>query len=158
MKRDKSKIDEWLGRIMAIIEAGLVVNGLPIIRSSYHKDIKEVDPIIKMSLVTALKTFANEAFEDQPEALHLKNFSIMLHDISSEETDSLFLYCILEKKTDEGEVRKRLKRIEEKATMLKVIMNQPVATKGLKKIKKIIDKELKDLYLKPADRAKTVFG
>ncbi|MHA1742879.1 MAG: hypothetical protein ACTSV6_01355 [Candidatus Heimdallarchaeota archaeon] len=143
---------------MAIIEAGLIVNGLPILRRSYHPSVKDVDPMIKASLMTALKTFAKEAFADRPEVLKLSKFSIMLHDLNTEEPGTIFLYCVLEKKTAEGEVRRRLKQIEEKMAAMNEILDQPVETKGLRKIKRLIDRELKDLCLRASDRAKNIFG
>ncbi|MHA1212717.1 MAG: hypothetical protein ACTSSH_09675 [Candidatus Heimdallarchaeota archaeon] len=143
---------------MAILESGIVVNGLPLIRSEYYPSEFYVDPFIKTSLVTAIQSFASEAFNDEVEEIQLKNFSIMIQDLDPGTQEPLLLYCIVEKGTDTVEVKKRLVSIEKKIDLIRIMVDTPVMTKDLKKIKKTIDEELKDLCLKPADRAKNVFG
>ena len=39
-----------------------------------------------------------------------------------------------------------------------MVLDTPTMTNELKEVKKVIDEQLRDLALKPADRAKSVFG
>jgi len=66
---------------MAVIEAGLIVNGMPIIRSVYYPYEKEVDPFIRTGLFTAIQTFAATAFDDEAEEMKLKRYSIIIKDL-----------------------------------------------------------------------------
>ncbi|NPE09716.1 MAG: hypothetical protein GNW80_15645, partial [Asgard group archaeon] len=143
---------------MAVIEAGLIVNGMPIIRSVYYPDEKEVDPFIRTGLFTAIQTFASKAFDDEAEEMKLKRYSLIIKDLDPGSNEQLLLYSVAEKGTDVSEVKKRLANLEKKLDLDRVILDSPVMTSELKQIKKMIDKELKDLCLKPADRAKGVFG
>ncbi|HUT80660.1 MAG TPA: hypothetical protein VMZ29_05590 [Candidatus Bathyarchaeia archaeon] len=143
---------------MAILEAGLIVNGLPLVRSVYYSDESGVDPIIKTSLVTAIQSFASEAFNDRGEEIKLKKISILLSDLDPGSKEPLLLYCIVEKGTDISEVKRRLAKIEKKIELIRMMVDTPVMTNELIKVKKTIDKELKELILKPADRAKNIFG
>lgn len=143
---------------MAVLEAGIIVNGLPLIRSEYYSDESTVDPTIKTSLVTALQSFASEAFNDKGEEIRLKKLTILIRDLDPGSNEPLLLYSIVEKGTDIPEVRKRLVNIEKKIDLIRMMVDTPVLTNELVKVKKIIDKELKELALKPADRAKKIFG
>ncbi len=143
---------------MAVLEAGIIVNGLPLIRSEYYSDESTVDPTIKTSLVTALQSFASEAFNDKGEEIRLKKLTILIRDLDPGSNEPLLLYSIVEKGTDIPEVRKRLVNIEKKIDLIRMMVDTPVLTNELVKVKKIIDKEMKELVLKPADRARNIFG
>ncbi|MBN1330038.1 MAG: hypothetical protein JXA54_11250 [Candidatus Heimdallarchaeota archaeon] len=143
---------------MAILEAGLIVNGLPLIRSVYYSDESNVDPIIKTSLVTVIQSFASETFNDRGEEINLKKISILIRDLDPESNEPLLLYSIIEKGTDKSEVKRKLAKIKKKLDLIRMMTDTPVMTNELIKVKKIIDKELRPLVLKPSDRAKSIFG
>ena len=90
--------------------------------------------------------------------MKLKRYSIIIKDLDPGSNEQLLLYTVAEKGTDFPEVKKRLANLEKKLDLDRVILESPVMTSELKQIKKMIDKELKDLCSKPADRAKGVFG
>ncbi len=144
--------------MMAVIEAGLIVNGIPLIRSEYYPTETEVDPFIRTGLLTAIQTFASKAFSDEAQEMQLKKYSIVIKDLNPGTNEQLLLYSIAEKGTDISELRRRLANLEKKLDLTRVILDTPVMTSEIRQIKKIIDKELKDLCLKPADRAKNIFG
>ena len=85
---------------MAVIEAGLIVNGMPIIRSVYYPDERELDPFIRTSLLTAIQTFAAKAFNDEAEEMKLKRYSILIKDLDPGTNEHLLLYSVAEKGTD----------------------------------------------------------
>jgi hypothetical protein len=144
---------------MAVIESGLIVNGMPIIRSEYYPANYNVDPFLRTGLFTAIQTFASKAFSDQPEEMRLKKYILLVKDFKiNDSTGQQLLYVIVEKGTDLGEVRKRLANLRKKLDLSDIIFDAPVMTQQLKEVRDTIDRELNDLCLKPADRAKKIFG
>ena len=83
---------------------------------------------------------------------------LLIEDLDLVPDQQFFLYSIVEKGTDVSEVKKRLKNISLKIDFDKQILESPVVTKELRDIKKIIDKELNDLCMKPGDRARNIWG
>lgn len=143
---------------MAIIESGLIINGLPIIRSEYYPKETGVDPLIQTGLFTAIQSFASDAFMDEVEEMKFKRYAILMKDLEPLSHEQKILYVIAEKGTDFTEAKKRLAIITKELDLENVIIDSPTMTNELKEIKKVIDAQLKDLALKPADRAKSVFG
>ena len=143
---------------MAIIEAGLIVNGIPLIRSEYIPTEREVDPFIRTGLLTAIQTYASKAFSDEAEEMRLKKYSLIIKDLDPGTNEQLLLYSIAERGTDLSEVKRRLANLEKKLDLSRIVLDTPIMTNEIKHIKKQIDKELRDLCLKPADRAKNIFG
>ena len=143
---------------MAIIEAGLIVNGMPVIRSEYFSIKKNVDPFLRTSLFTAIQTYAKHAFKDHAEEMKLKKYNILIRNISLEDGDQKILYAVLEKGTDKDEVKKRMQLLHEKITSSQVIFDSAMMSQEIRSIKRMIDSELKDLCLRAADRAKKIFG
>ncbi|NHJ39607.1 MAG: hypothetical protein FK731_06190 [Asgard group archaeon] len=144
---------------MVIIEAGLIVNGMPKIQSIYYQEDYKIDSIVKSNLVAALQTMAENAFDDEAKEMRLKKYIILIKDIKVESVSQLFLYAIAEiAGTDIGEVRKRLENLGNSLDFSDLILDLPILTKDLEKVQKKIDKALKDLSLKPEDRARYIFG
>ena len=143
---------------MAIIESGLIINGLPIIRSEYYPKDTKIDPLIQTGLFTAIQSFASDAFMDEVEEMKFKRFTILMKDLEPDSHEQKILYVIAEKGTDFTEAKKRLEALAKDLDLENTILDSPTMTTELQQIKKAIDEQLKDLALKPADRAKSVFG
>ena len=143
---------------MAIVESGLIVNGMPIISTEYYPAEKEVDPYIKTALFSAIQTFASQALKDEGQEMVLKKFILLTQNLNPDGTEQLVLYTIMERGTDVSEVKRRLKNLQKKIELSPVIFETPTMTRELRKVKRTIDKELKDLCVKPADRLKKLFG
>jgi len=143
---------------MVIIESGLIINGLPIIRSEYYPKEIGVDPFIQTGLFTAIQSFASDAFMDEVEEMKFKRYSILIKDLEPMTHEQKILYIIAEKGTDLSEAKKRLGALAKKLDLENTIYDTPTMTNELKAVKKEIDDYLKDLAIKPADRAKSVFG
>lgn len=143
---------------MVIIESGLIINGLPIIRSEYYPKEIGVDPFIQTGLFTAIQSFASDAFMDEVEEMKFKRYSILIKDLEPLTHEQKILYIIAEKGTDLSEAKKRLAALAKKLDLENTIYDTPTMTNELKAVKKEIDDYLKDLAIKPADRAKSVFG
>jgi len=143
---------------MAIIESGLIVNGIPLIRSEYYPAEKFVDPYIKTGLFTAIQTLASKAFRDETEEIRFRKYIILIKDLNPEENEPVFLFTVIERGTDISEVKKRLENLAKKMDVEKLILDTPIMINELKELQNQINKEINDLCLKPADRAKYIFG
>jgi hypothetical protein len=146
-------------RKMAVIEAGLIINGMPQIHSIYYPEDYKIDPIVKSNLVAAIQTMAENAFQDEARELKLKKYVIIMKSIKKEDVEQLFLFAVAETaKTDLLEVHRRLENIGKKLNVADINPDLPMKSKKLEILQKKIDNSFKDLCLKPADRAKIIFG
>jgi len=143
---------------MAVIESGLIINGIPVVRSEYYPVEKFGDPFIRTGLFTAIQTFAAKAFQDEVKEMKFKKYVIVIRDLNAGEEMPILLYSVAERGTDISEIKKRLQNIQKKINITERILDSPVMNNETVRVKKIVDKEMQDLSLKPADRAKFVFG
>lgn len=143
---------------MAVIESGLIINGIPIVRSEFAPSDKFGDPFIRIGLFTAIQSFAAQAFSDQAEEMKFKKYVIAIRDLNPGEKTPILLYAVAERGTDISEMQNRLLNISKKINLAKILFDNPVNIKEIQKVKEIIDHEMQDLKLTPADRAKFVFG
>ena len=67
---------------MVVLEAGIIKSSLAIIRSEYYPSEVKVDPLVKTSLLDALKVYADKAFNDQIQEVRFKKFLIITKDLS----------------------------------------------------------------------------
>jgi len=81
-----------------------------------------------------------------------------MKDLEPDSHEQKILYIIAEKGTDLSEAKKRLAALAKILDLENMILDSPTMTNELREVKKVIDEQLKDLALKPADRAKSVFG
>ncbi len=143
---------------MAVIEAGLIISGIPIVRSEYAPSEKFGDPFIRIGLFTAIQAFAAQAFSDEAEEMKFKKYVIVIRDLNPGEKMPILLYAVAERGTDASEIKNRLENISRTINIAELILDSPASTDEIKKIKRKIDREMQDLKLTPADRAKFVFG
>ncbi|MHA1245408.1 MAG: hypothetical protein ACTSP7_12675, partial [Candidatus Heimdallarchaeota archaeon] len=87
-----------------------------------------------------------------------KRYAILMKDLEPLTHEQKILYVIAEKGTDLTEAKKRLEALAKDLDLENMILDTPTMTNELREVKKVIDEQLKDLALKPADRAKSVFG
>ena len=130
---------------MAVLETGLIVNGNPIIFSIYHPSELQINQYLKSSLVAALQNYASDAFQDEIDEMRFKNKYTLLIRHLDPKLHQFFLYAIVEKRTDIAEVKKRMANLARAIPVDPEILTSPTQTKELRAIKKMIDKELKDL-------------
>ncbi|MHA2296161.1 MAG: hypothetical protein ACXAEU_15895 [Candidatus Hodarchaeales archaeon] len=146
---------------MTVLEVGLISEGLPVIKRDYQKlSGVQVDPVIKSGLFSAINAFTREVFGDTTEELKLKKFVICIKQVEMSE-GSLFLYAIADKSTKTKPVTIALEKLSQTIAVLVKEENlrlSSVDPSSYDPIGERIDEEMKDLRLKPADRAKKLFG
>jgi len=143
---------------MVVIESGLIINGIPIVRSEYADSKQFGDPFIRIGLFTAIQSFAAQAFSDEAVEMKFKKYVIAIRDLNPGEKAPILLYAVAERGTDISEMKNRLENISKKINLAKLIIDSPVMTEEIQAIKETIDHEMQDLKLTPADRAKFLFG
>lgn len=148
------------GKIIPIMESGLIVNGIPMVRSEYYPTDSDVDPFLKTGLFTAIQTFASKAFHDVAEEMRLKRYTLLIKNLPYPEGDQqVILYLVAEREnSDIAELRKRMANLEKKIDLSDIVIDNLTPSQELLEIRKIINEELNDLALRPSDRARSVFG
>ncbi|MFW9995321.1 MAG: hypothetical protein ACFFD4_25010 [Candidatus Odinarchaeota archaeon] len=146
---------------MTVLEVGLISEGLPVIKRDYQElaGVK-VDPVIKSGLFSAINAFTREVFGDSTEELKLKKFVISIRPVEMGE-GSLFLYAISDKASKSKPVADALEKLSLKiAVAIKEssLRVNSVDPSSFESFALVIDEEMKDLRLRPADRAKKLFG
>ncbi|MHA1167598.1 MAG: hypothetical protein ACTSP4_07760 [Candidatus Hodarchaeales archaeon] len=145
---------------MAVLEVGLIAEGLPVIKRDYQELAGvSVDPVIKSGLFSAINAFTREVFGDSTEELKLKKYIICIKPVELT-NGAFFLYAIVDKSTKTKAVTSALDRI---STHIAVQIEKNDITGTINPDKfiifhKMIDEEMRDLRLRPADRAKKLFG
>ncbi|MEA2071542.1 MAG: hypothetical protein U9O98_09660 [Asgard group archaeon] len=143
---------------MAIVESGLIINCVPLIRSEYYHSENDIDPFMKTNLFSVVQSFASQAFKDEVKEIQLKNHQVLIKVLRPSDVEQLLFYLIVEKGTDIPEVQTRISNILKKINFNEIIFDSPVMTAELKQVKEIIDEELADMVRGPAERAKIIFG
>ncbi len=145
---------------MAVLEVGLIAEGLPVVKRDYQELAGvSVDPVIKSGLFSAINAFTREVFGDSTEELKLKRFVICIKPVELT-NGSFFLYAIVDRTTKTKAVTNALDRISTYiAVKIEVSdFSGPINPNKFAIFHKKIDDEMKDLRLRPADRAKKLFG
>ncbi|MBD3189316.1 MAG: hypothetical protein GF308_01660 [Candidatus Heimdallarchaeota archaeon] len=133
---------------------------MPMIRSEYYSTDSNVDPFLKTGLFTAIQTFASKAFHDVAEEMRLKKYLLLIRNLHHPDSDQqVMLYLVAERENIEiSELRRRMKNLEKKIDLSDIVIDNITPSKELLEIRKVIDEELRDLALRPSDRARSVFG
>lgn len=144
---------------MRLNEVGLVVNGIPLIRIDYSKNETSIDPYIQTSLFSAILSFANKVLQDDPEEMRFRKYVIVINSLSANPNQPKFLYATAERGLDIGEMKRRLRKVEEKIEQEELSLEVAAgATEEIDVIKKMIDNEFRDLGKGPGDRISDLFG
>ena len=148
---------------MAVLEVGIIHEGLPIFKRDYHLEVKG-DATLRSGLFSAIQSFAKEAFGDETEELRLKNLIICLKTVSLPDGKDVALYAVSDKDTRSIDpVRNALVRVgntiiekmNEEGQKVEISTIEPEKNEILSPI---FENEFKDLRMKPAERAKRLFG
>lgn len=144
---------------MAVLEVGVILEGLPVFRADYHAEVKG-DATLRSGLFSAIQSFAKEAFGDETEELRLKNLTICLKTITLPYEVDIALYAVADKDTRALDpVRNALIKVGEK--IVELCADQKLSTMEPAKnahLRPVFDGEFKDLRMRPAERARRLFG
>ncbi|MHA1309464.1 MAG: hypothetical protein ACTSQO_00930 [Candidatus Helarchaeota archaeon] len=146
---------------MVIYELGIINNGVPLISKQYYEEHSmPVDPILRSGFLSALNSFAAQAFSDEIESFSMKNFKIVLltHRIDETETENIISYCIGDKKLNLKLAKRALTKIIEEFIDKYGSIDLSRDLSEYDEFIPIFDKILGDLVKKPEDRLKSIFG
>lgn len=136
---------------------GVIVDGLPVYRVDYHKEVKG-DPALRSGLFAAIQSFAKEAFGDETEELRLKNLTICMITINLKEGMDAVLFAVADKATRSVDpIRSALKKIGKSIMESKERINTLQPDKNIF-IRQFIDDSFDELRMRPKDRARRLFG
>jgi hypothetical protein len=148
---------------MAILEAGLLFEGINLISQTYYTPDVKLDEHLRAGMLAALTGFAKEAFNDSVESFSLSKYEILCIGkavrVPGYQRDATVLaFAIIDKDTDVQIVKKTLVKV------LETFLNRysvPEITSGnithFEPFKKRMDDIFVDLRLKSEDRFKSIF-
>ena len=147
---------------MAVLEVGVIHEGLPIFKHDYHLEVKG-DATLRSGLFSAIQSFAKEAFGDETEELRLKNLIICLKTFNLPDGKDIALYAVADKDTRSIDpVRNSLTRVGEKLVVemskSSISLSTIEPSKNSDILSPIFENEFKDLRMRPAERARRLFG
>ena len=146
---------------MVIYELGIIKAGVPLVSKLYYKEHSiPVDPVLRSGFLSALNSFASQAFADEIESFTMKNFRIVLlsREIIIDKPTNLISYCIGDKKLNLKLAKKALNRVLDEFLALYDIKNLPANLNEYNKFLQILDDIIGDFAKKPEDRLKSIFG
>ena len=142
---------------MVVFEVGAILEGIPVVKTSYHADLSKGDSALRSGLFSAIQSFAREAFGDETEELRLKNFVVCMKTISLSKGLNLVFYAIADKETRSIKaVRKALTKV---IKQLNLLTQKPSTMKAGANayVQSILDDEFKSLRMRSRDRARQLF-
>ena len=142
---------------MAVFEVGAILEGIPVVKNSYHEELSKGDSTLRSGLFSAIQAFAKEAFGDETEELRLKNFTVCMKTFPLSKELSLVFYAIADKETRSIKaVRKALTKVIKRMNDL---IQKPSAMKegANAYVQSILDDEFKSLRMRSSDRARQLF-
>ncbi|TFF88715.1 MAG: hypothetical protein EU549_02480, partial [Promethearchaeota archaeon] len=99
---------------MVIYELGLTRAGIPLVSKQYYEEHNmSVDPVLRSGFLSALNSFAEQAFSDEIESFTMKNFRIVLLSFTKKD-HSITSYCIGDKNLNLKVTKKALTKILDK--------------------------------------------
>ena len=146
---------------MAVLEVGMIHEGLPIFKIDYHMEVKG-DATLRSGLFSAIQSFAKEAFGDETEELRLKNLTICLKSIELPDGKAITLYAVADK--DSRNIDPIKNSLIKTGQNLKNQMSQENTTISTMEpaknevFRSVFEEEFKDLRMRPAERARRLFG
>ncbi|UCG03501.1 MAG: hypothetical protein JSW11_05800 [Candidatus Heimdallarchaeota archaeon] len=97
-----------------IYEAGLINNGLPLLRRQYFEsDELKTSPILVGGFLSAIQQFTASTFKDIPTLLKMEKYMACLEKISWS-TENILLYAICDGRGDPKPIQKALSNINAK--------------------------------------------
>jgi hypothetical protein len=147
------------GRIrVAVIEVGVIVTGLPVFQVDYQKEAGKLgDPTLRSGLFSAIQSFAKDAFSDQMDELRLKNLTIAIKAVDVGK-QPIALYAVADKETRSiDSVRDALQKVADKIAEDDHELDTLEPSRN-DYLRDYFEKEFKDLKMRPAERARRLFG
>lgn len=158
------QIDNLLGPevniSMVVYEVGVISEaGLPVIHVDLRPGVTG-DPLMTAGFLTALQQFVNSTFSDETQSFSMKKFMIFFAKIELMREEAS-VYVISERKKGHKTIQERISTISKK-----IVDSFPSLTDNLelaetpqgKELIEFIRKEFEDLTMKPAERARKLFG
>ena len=146
---------------MAVLEVGMIHEGLPIFKIDFHLEVKG-DATLRSGLFSAIQSFAKEAFGDETEELRLKNLTICLKTVHLDDGRDIALYAVADKDSHNIDpIKNSLMKTGEQIRKMIVDGQHKLSTIEPDKndvFKPAFENEFKDLRMRPAERAKRLFG
>ncbi|HMF33184.1 MAG TPA: hypothetical protein VKK79_17295 [Candidatus Lokiarchaeia archaeon] len=148
---------------MAILEAGLNYEGMTLVSQKYYDTEIEFDDRLRSGLLSAISSFAKEAFQDTIESFSLSKFEIIcirrsINVPGNKIESNLLAYAITDKDTNLKIVKSFLGKIVD--AFLNRFSVRDIGGGDMEKFegfKDRIDQIFSDLRLKTEDRFKSIF-
>ncbi len=148
---------------MAILEAGLMFEGITLVSQAYYTTGVKLDEHLRAGMLSAITGFAKEAFEDHIESFSLSKYEIVCRGkpvrVPGYERDATVLaFAIIEKDTDIQLVKETIIKVLEAFVNRYSILE--ITSGNISKFepfKKRMDDIFVDLRLKSEDRFKSIF-
>ncbi|MFW9923422.1 MAG: hypothetical protein ACFFDW_09085 [Candidatus Thorarchaeota archaeon] len=140
---------------MAVVEAGVMFSGVPIVRINYYTN-QMTDSMLTAGLLEAIQKFAEEIFGDETESFRMKKYCIFLQNIVLREQQNVILYSICDSVDRPATIKDVMKEItrEFKNTYPSVEMG---CLDKYNDFEQVITKKMGDLIYRPEDRLRKVF-
>ncbi|MHA1213259.1 MAG: hypothetical protein ACTSSH_12470 [Candidatus Heimdallarchaeota archaeon] len=140
---------------MAIIEAGVMFGGIPIVKK-YFYDEKTTDSLLTSGLLEAIQAFAVEIFNDDTETFKMKKYSIFLLKTKLKSEQVVTLYCICDSEDRPGTIKDVMKLLAGK--FIDHFNNVDVSSLAhYAPFESVMTKDFGDLIYRPEDRLRKVF-
>ncbi|MHA1629483.1 MAG: hypothetical protein ACTSXO_04175 [Candidatus Heimdallarchaeota archaeon] len=142
---------------MAIIEAGVVFSGIPIVKVRYYKESSKHDKLLTPGLLEAIQTFAFEIFEDETESFKMTRFTIYLHKAILKNSQAVTIYAICDSNNHSTTIREKIRDIARK-----FVKQFPDVNVGFldayRNFEQVITSTFGDLIFHPEDRLRSIFS
>ena len=147
---------------MVIFELGIIRAGVPLISKQYYEEHSmPVDNVLRSGFLSALNSFAAQAFSDEIESFTMKNFKIVLlseQQKKDTESEGIFSYCIGDKKLNLKLAKRALTKILEEFSNKYGKSDLPNDLSTYDEFLLVFDSILGDFVKKPEDRLRSIFG
>lgn len=146
---------------MAILELGIVKDGVPLVSKQYYQEYKvKVSQVLRAGFLHGINAFVSEVFSDEIQSFTLQNFKIvMLTHLMDESGDTkLITYCIGDKKLNLKFAKQALNKVSEEFFEKYGPLEAFDGNIGLfADFDQVLERILGDLGKKPDDRFRAVF-
>ena len=140
---------------MAVLEAGIMYSGVPIVKVNYYDD-QATDSMLTAGLLEAIQLFAVEIFDDETESFKMKKYSIFLNNLFLENSQKVIVYSICDSMDSPKMVRDVMRGLANKFKELYPTVDMGCLDR-YDPFKEIITKRFGDLVYRPEDRLRKVF-
>jgi hypothetical protein len=101
---------------MAILEAGLIHEGITLVSQKYYRSDIEFDDRLRAGLLAAINSFATEAFRDNIESFTLSKYEIacvrrVIHLPNMQSESSILAYAIMDKDSNLKLIKGNLRKV-----------------------------------------------